>query len=87
MAPATYTQLYIQLVFAVKNREALLKKEIRDTVFEYMSGILTEMDHKYILNQEKHHQEISFRKEYLKFLEKFGVGYDQRYLFEFYGDD
>ena len=39
---------------------------------------------KYILNQKEHHQKKSFREEYLEFLEKFEVDYDEKYLFEFY---
>ena len=39
---------------------------------------------KYILNQKEHHKNKSFRKEYLEFLEKFEVDYDEKYLFEFY---
>ena len=37
---------------------------------------------KYILNQENHHRKKSFREEYLEFLQKFGVEYDERYLFD-----
>ncbi len=155
MKPGTFTQMYIQLVFAVKNREALLHKNIRNRVFEYMSGIITEMKHKsiivngitnhvhiliglhpsksvsetvytikrssslfinkeklchgkfswqegygsftygrsqldavynYILNQEKHHQKISFREEYIQFLKKFEVEHDELFLFDFMDD-
>ncbi len=38
----------------------------------------------YIKNQQEHHKSVSFREEYLNFLVKFGVDYDERYLFEFY---
>jgi len=31
--------MYVQLVFAVKNRDAVLTRDIRKRVFEYMSGI------------------------------------------------
>lgn len=37
---------------------------------------------KYIQNQEKHHRKKSFKEEYIEFLEKFAVEYDERYLFE-----
>jgi len=37
---------------------------------------------KYILDQEQHHKEKSFKEEYLDFLKKFGIEYDERYLFE-----
>ena len=40
MKPGTFTQMYVQLVFAVRNRDAVLTKEIRSRVFEYMSGII-----------------------------------------------
>ena len=153
MKPGTFTQLYVQLVFAVRNREAALNRNIRKRVFEYMSGIVTEMNHKsiiingvsdhvhvfiglnpsksisdtihdikrsttlfinkeklsigkfswqegyggftysrsqlddvykYILNQEKHHEKITFKQEYIKFLKKFEIDYDEKFLFDFW---
>ena len=38
----------------------------------------------YVLNQPVHHKKESFKNEYFKFLTKFGIEYDERYLFEFY---
>ncbi|MFQ5676019.1 MAG: hypothetical protein ACE5G1_09000 [bacterium] len=35
-----------------------------------------------ILNQEEHHRKRTFRAEYLEFLEKFEVPYEERFLFE-----
>ena len=37
---------------------------------------------KYILKQQEHHQQRSFKEEYLEFLKKFDVEFDDRYLFE-----
>lgn len=37
---------------------------------------------KYVNGQEDHHKTVSFRDEYLRFLEKFEVDYDPKYLFE-----
>lgn len=37
---------------------------------------------KYILNQEEHHKKVSFKDEYIDFLKKFEVEYDEKYLFE-----
>ena len=37
---------------------------------------------KYIQTQEKHHSKKTFKEEYLEFLEKFKVEYDEKYLFE-----
>ncbi|NOU45893.1 MAG: IS200/IS605 family transposase [Bacteroidales bacterium] len=155
MKPGTFTQLYVQLVFAVKNREAILHKSIRNRIFEYMSGIITQMNHKsiivngvsnhvhifiglnptktisetvhdikrstslfindeklcpykfawqdgyggfthsrsqihdvyqYILNQEEHHKKQTFRDEYIQYLKKFEIEYDERFLFDFLDD-
>ena len=36
----TYSQIYIQTVFAVKHREALIQKEWRDDLLGYTTGIL-----------------------------------------------
>ncbi len=37
---------------------------------------------KYILNQEKHHAKKTFLEEYKELLDKFGVEYDVKYLFQ-----
>ncbi len=149
----TYTQLYIQYVFAVKHREKLIKPKHKEELQKYMTGIIQNQNHKmlavscmpdhthiligmkpvqsiadlvqnikmsaslfineknwfngkfswqdgygafsyghsqlddviqYILNQEEHHRKKTFRNEYLEFLEKFAVSYDDRYVFEFF---
>lgn len=149
--PGTFTQIYIQAVFAVKNRSNLIQKPWRDEVFKYMAGIIKNKGQKpiivngvadhvhlffglkpsiavsdlirdvknntsnfineqkwvrgrfawqegygafsyahsqidnvynYILNQEKHHRKKTFREEYLEFLKKFQIQYEDRFLFE-----
>ena len=151
--PNTYSQVYLQVVFAVKGRQNLLAKQFRPEVFAYMSGIVerkgcksiiingmadhahlfiglkpaisisdlvrdvknnssnfinkakfvaqrfswqdgfgvfsysrTHIDrvYKYIQHQEQHHSKRTFREEYLDFLAKFEVPYEEQYLFEFY---
>lgn len=37
---------------------------------------------KYINNQESHHKKLTFKEEYLSFLKKFDVDYDEKYLFD-----
>lgn len=147
----TFSQLYIQVVFAVKGRENLLQKPWRDEVFKYMSGIIAGKNQKaiivngvanhvhlfiglkpvmalsdlirdiknntsnfinekklvsgkfawqegygafsyshsqldnvyqYILNQEFHHKNKTFREEYVDLLQKFEIEHDEKYLFE-----
>lgn len=148
---STYSQIYIQYVFAVKGRKNLLHKAWREEVFKYISGIIKAKDQKpiivngvadhvhvfvglkpsmcisdlvrdiknnsskfineqgwingkfswqegygafsyahsqidnvyhYILNQEEHHRKKTFKEEYLEFLQKFEVKYDDKYLFD-----
>jgi putative transposase len=147
----TFTQLYVQLVFAVKGRQSLIPKEHKERLHQYITGIVRNRDqkllaihcmpdhthlfvgfrptlcisdlmrdvksqssifireqkitpykfewqegygaftyaqsqvdavYKYIQNQEKHHQKRTFKEEYLDFLKKFNVEYDEKYVFE-----
>jgi REP element-mobilizing transposase RayT len=45
----TFSQIYIQVVFAVKGRENLLQKPWRDEVFKYMSGVVKNKGQKSII--------------------------------------
>jgi len=38
----------------------------------------------YILNQEKHHAQVTFKEEYLELLKKFEIKADEKYLFEWF---
>ena len=147
----TFSQIYIQYVFAVKGRENLLEKPWRNEVFKYIAGIIKGKNQKsiivdgvadhvhvfvglkpaqnisdlirdiknnssrfineqnfvkgkfqwqegygvfsyahsqidnvyqYIARQEEHHQKKTFKEEYLEFLERFDVEFDDKYLFE-----
>ena len=49
MKPGVFTQLYVHIVFAVKYRERLLTKEMRDELFKYISGIIINRKHKVII--------------------------------------
>ena len=153
MKPGTFTQIYVQLVFAVKNRETALRKGIRPLVFKYMSGILTNQKHKsiiinglsnhvhilfglnpsisvsetvhdvkrsstlfinrerlclgkfswqegygafsygrsqisdiynYIENQQEHHKQKTFQEEYVQYLIKREMEFDEQFLYEFW---
>ena len=45
----TYSQIYIQIIFAVQGRQNLLAKEWRQEVFKYMSGIIKNKGQKPII--------------------------------------
>lgn len=147
----TFSQIYIQVIFAVKGRENLLQKPWREDAFKYMAGIVKNKGHKpiivngisdhvhlfiglkpamalsdlvrdiknntsnfinekqyikgkfswqegygafsyahsqmnqvyqYILNQEEHHKNQTFKEEYLSLLKEFEIEHDEKYLFE-----
>lgn len=153
MKPNSYTQIYIQYVFAVKHRDGLLQPRYQEEVFSFISGLVNSMGHKcfavngmpdhvhiflsfnpklspsetlkeikrassnfinekkwfpgkfqwqlgygafsygksqvdavvkYVMNQKEHHKKTTFREEYISFLKKFEVDYDEQYLFEFF---
>jgi REP element-mobilizing transposase RayT len=44
--PNTYTKLHIQFVFAVKYRAALINKEWKENLHQYITGIFQQNDHK-----------------------------------------
>jgi putative transposase len=151
----TYTQCYFHLVFAVKNRNALIKKHWKDNLEKYITGIIQNQKHKllainsmpdhihifigynlnqtipklveeiktssnawiksnnlskskfewqigygaftyshsqidavvkYVMNQEQHHKQKTFREEYLEILKKNDVRYNDEYVFDFFDD-
>jgi len=150
--PNTYTQIYVQVVFVVQDRQNLILEKYREKLEKYICGIVLgkkskpiaiycNPDHthlliglnpaisisdlvrdvkassskwinenrwgtgtfnwqegfgaftysksqlndvvQYILNQHEHHKRTTFKEEYLKFLKKFGIKYDEKYLFKF----
>ena len=151
--PGTFSQIYIQIVFAVKGRQNLISNNWNTELHKYIAGIVKGKGQKsiivngmadhihafiglkpampisdlvrdmknnssnfineqkfvkgkfawqegygafsyshshigkvydYILNQEMHHKKKTFKQEYLQFLKKFEVEYDEKYLFEWY---
>jgi REP element-mobilizing transposase RayT len=147
----TYTQIYIQIVFAVEGRQSLVQPEHNDELQKYITGIVSGHGQKllainnmpdhahmlvgmkadlslselvravkanssrfinekkwvggrfswqegfgafsysrsqidavigYIQNQQRHHARRSFREEYITFLRKFNVPFDERYIFQ-----
>ena len=35
---------------------------------------------RYIANQKEHHRKVTFQEELIEFLKKYGVAYDERYI-------
>jgi len=45
-----------------------------------VSSSLHDKTKQYIQNQEKHHQKMDFKEEYLLFLKEYGIDYNENYL-------
>ena len=149
----TFSQVYIQIVFAVKGRDSFIKEPFHEELQKYISGIITNKGQKlyaiycmpdhthvfvsmhpdkavsdltrdikansssfikekkfteksfswqegygafsysksqandivnYILKQPEQHRKKTFKEEYLDFLNKFEIDYNEKFLFEFY---
>ena len=62
--PNTYTQIYIQLVFATKGRENKIRSEFREEIEKYITGIFTNKEQKIIaiyLNPDHIHVFFSYK--------------------------
>ena len=46
--PGTYSQIYIQTIFAVKGRESLIGKDWDERLYKYITGIVKNHKHKMI---------------------------------------
>lgn len=44
----TYTQIYLQFVFAVKHREGIISSSSKDELYKYITGIVQTNNHKLI---------------------------------------
>ena len=149
--PSTYSQIYLQVVFAVQGRQSLIQRDWEEELYKYITGIVQNKHQKmlaingvsdhihffigmkpacclsdlvrevkkssnefikekgfckgfywqdgygafsyshsqlstvinYVMNQKEHHRKTTFREEYLKFLRKFEIEYEDKYLFDF----
>ncbi|PKP39076.1 MAG: transposase [Bacteroidetes bacterium HGW-Bacteroidetes-15] len=57
----TYTQLHIQAVFAVQNRQCCIKNQWKDELYKYITGIIQNYSHKLLaINGMPDHLHILF---------------------------
>ena len=49
--------------------------------FSYSHSQMDDVYH-YVANQEEHHRKQTFKEEYLEFLKRFNISFDERYIFE-----
>lgn len=59
--PNTYTQIHIHCIFAVKHRQALITKEWKERLHQYITGIVQNHNHKMIaINSMPDHLHMLF---------------------------
>ncbi|MGK2860829.1 MAG: IS200/IS605 family transposase [Chitinophagaceae bacterium] len=57
----TYTQIHLQVIFAVKKRTGLIQKEWKDELYKYITGIIQAHDHKLLaINGMPDHLHVFF---------------------------
>ena len=57
----TYTQIHIQTVFAVQNRQSLIKAEWKNELYKYITGIIQNHKHRVLqINGMPDHIHILF---------------------------
>ena len=57
----THTQIHIQTIFAVQNRQCLIQKEWKDELYKYITAIIQNHDHKLLqINGMPDHIHIFF---------------------------
>ncbi|MEM0518397.1 IS200/IS605 family transposase [Aequorivita flava] len=57
----TYTQIHIQVIFAVQNRQSLIKPQWKDELYKYITGIVQSYNHKVLqINGMPDHIHILF---------------------------
>lgn len=59
--PNTYTQIHIQVVFAVQNRQSLIQNEWKDELYKYMTTLIQNENHKLLqINGTPDHVHVFF---------------------------
>lgn len=85
------TRSISEMVRLIKaNSSKWLREEHRKQKFAWQRGYavfsvsasLESRVREYVNGQEKHHRKVGFREEYIKFLQKHGVAYDERYVWD-----
>jgi hypothetical protein len=81
----SFVQIYVHIVFHTKDNVKLIREDIEDELFSYLGGFSVSNSgvdavRRYILNQKKHHEKVSFKDEYKNLLEAYGIPYEDRYL-------
>jgi len=68
----------------IKKKRRMLSKFAWQNGYGAFSVGLSEIERVklYIANQEDHHRVVSFQEEYIDFLNKYGINYDEKYVWD-----
>jgi hypothetical protein len=79
----THQQLLYHIVFSTKNNGSSLSFAWQDGFGAFtVSPSKKDAVGNYVRNQLQHHQKLTFEEEYLEFLKKHEVDFDERYVFD-----
>ena len=81
--PQSLAKNLIHLIFSTKNRDACLTQAIRPQLFAYSIGESQVRGvRRYIEEQADHHRTRSFQEELRLFRRRYGIDYDERYVWD-----
>lgn len=76
--PQSFASLLVHVVFSTKNRARELSPQLAARLFPYMAGIVKERKGVPLIvnGPADHHRRVSFQEEFLTFLRKHGLAYE-----------
>ena len=92
----TFANLVTHVVFSTKQRQPLIHDAFRERLHEYMAGFARKEFRgslsvsqsnvpqvaTYIEQQPEHHKKLTFEEEFIALLERHGIQYDPRYVWD-----
>lgn len=68
----------------IKTKDGMYQKFAWQNGYGAFSVSSSKMDSvkRYIAGQKEHHRQVTFKEEFLAFLQKYGIEYDERYLWD-----
>lgn len=79
-------------IIKISSNKWINERKFSKSKFEWQSGYgafsysRSQLDSvvKYILSQDEHHRKMTFKEEYISFLEKYEIEYKDEYVFDFF---
>ena len=71
----TFGNLLTHVIFSTKDRQSLIAPDLKPDLLAYLGGIVRDLQGKALAR-------VSFLEEFIAFLKKNGVDYDERYIWK-----